>query len=147
MEKNKVIEILKFCLNKVYTDDAYLFEVDVDERCINHRLASYLGQILETDKIKVDIEYNRDSDHLKYYDGETFGSIDILVHQRGNHENNLIAFECKKGMMSEVDMAKINALVGPEFNYQYGVTIQYNKKIAKLYQMIADKIVEEIIEI
>ena len=147
MNKNYLIQILQECLHRVYETDAYLLEIDIDERCINHRLAMYLTERLETDELKVDTEYNRHLVDMKYYEENTYGSIDILFHQRGLDNNNIAAFECKKEAISETDIAKIHALIGPDFNYQYGVTIEYRSKEVKLYQMIDEDIIEEIIEI
>lgn len=147
MEKNDLIQIVSECLNLVSTRDSHLLEIGVDERCINHRLAMYLGQRLESDRLKVDTEYNRHLKDMKYYEENIYGSIDILFHERGSDLNNIAAFECKKGAISETDLAKIHALVGPEFNYQYGVTIEYRSQEVKLYQMVENQIEEEIIEL
>jgi len=148
MEKQDLIEILKFCLNRIFHEDKLLLEIDIHEDAINNRFTRYLSEILESDEINVDAEYNRHMSELKKYGVEGKNAIvDIVVHQRGTDEHNIVAFECKKGPVSAIDLAKIYALIGPEFNYQYGITIEYRSKIIKLYQMVDDEIVDEIIEI
>ncbi|MTI24636.1 hypothetical protein [Fulvivirga kasyanovii] len=107
----------------------------------------YLSQRLETDTLRVDTEYNRHLVDMKYYEDNTYGSIDILFHKRGSDVNNIFAIECKKRRILQTDITKIHALLRPDFNYQYGVTIEYISKEVKLYQRVRDKIEEETIEI
>ena len=143
MEKDKIISIVKDCLNSVYTKDTYLFDIDIDERSINHRLAMKLSNELEDNTLKVDVEFNRRMNNQKTIDENGFGSIDILIHHRGIDTHNICAFECKKDRISQNDLRKINALLRPPYNYQYGITIEYNDHVAILYQMIDDQIIEE----
>jgi len=148
MEKNELIEIIRSCLRRVYVQDGNLLDISIHENSINCRLARYLSEFLERGVITVDVEYNRHIDQLKNYGVERESAIvDIVVHQRLTDENNLIAFECKKDLISEVDIKKIKSLVGNEFNYQYGVTIQYFNQVIMLYQRVDQEIVEEIIEL
>jgi citrate lyase synthetase len=147
MEKNDLIEILKNCLKRVFEEDAILREIGVDERCINHRLAMYMSEHVEEGAIKVDTEYNRHLKDQKYYEENTYGSIDILVHERGTDQNNIVAFECKKERISKTDLVKIHALLRPDFNYRFGVTIEYKKPEVKLYQLVDNQVEEEIIDL
>jgi hypothetical protein len=147
MEKDKLIGIIKSSLNKVYEEDAHLLLINIDERSINHRLALYMSPLLEGEKIHVDVEYNRHLEGMKYYVNNVYGSIDILIHERGTDKNNICAFECKKGLMSKVDLMKVQALLGEDFNYCYGVTIEYNSRTVTLFEISDNKLVAERIEL
>lgn len=148
MEKNELIQTLTECLQRVYENDAMLMEIDIHEDAINNRLARYLSEFLESDLINVDAEYNRHMGQLKQYGLEGRSAIvDIVVHERETDDNNVAALECKKGAISKTDLSKIYALISPEFNYQYGVTIEYRSREVKFYQMVENQIEEEIIAI
>jgi hypothetical protein len=148
MEKDKVIEIIKACLHKLYTKDEKLLDIKVHEDSLNGRLAGYLRECLENETIKVDTEYDRHIAGLKKYGVEGKSAIvDIVVHERLTDTNNIAAIECKKLKMSMTDMEKIRALIGPEFNYRYGITIVYFERLATIYQILEKKIIEENIEL
>ena len=112
--------------------DAYLLQIDANERTISHRLGLYLQLLFED--WHVDCEYNRDLDNpkrLKTY--ESFFDADqrvwniaesdpitvfpdIIIHERGT-SNNLLVIEIKKTtskINSEFDCFKLR-----EFKYQY----------------------------
>ena len=143
MEKDELIRTIRSSLKRVYRKDQILFQIGVDERAINHRLALYLSKFVERNEVKVDVEYNRHLVGMKYYEENVYGSIDILVHQRGTDVNNICAFECKKEKMSNVDISKIHALLGSAFNYRFGVTIEYNSRTLTLYQLVKEQITSE----
>lgn len=134
MEKSELIKIIKNCFKTIKERDHYLFEINIHEDAFNHRLATLLSFQFETNEISVDTEYNRHYNELKTYGLEGKSAIvDIVIHERGTDNNNLIAFECKKKAISSLDLKKIEALIGPEFNYQFGVTIQYFSGLATIY--------------
>ncbi|MBK9960786.1 MAG: hypothetical protein IPP06_05485 [Saprospiraceae bacterium] len=109
-----IIQIQKYILDEVYDplvillinqslerftkNDIDLLKISIHEECLNHRLAVYIEQILsecQIDKFYVDIEYNRNIDMIKSINHDNI-RIDIIVHGRGNNQNNLLAFEKKK---------------------------------------------------
>ena len=113
--------------------DHCLLQIDANERAISHRLGMYL-QLLFTDW-HVDCEYNRNLDQPKrleqyeeFFDEEQrVWSIaetdpitvfpDIIIHERGTH-NNLLILEMKKTtstVSSDFDYEKLR-----EFKEQYG---------------------------
>lgn len=104
------------------------------EVCINHRLASYLGnrfqEIVERNtKIFVDIEFNRNGYEIKSL--STCGKIrpDIIIHNRksGDQKVNLLIVEAKKTKDSAEDENVIKCLMNDlEFHYKYGLRIIYN---------------------
>lgn len=147
MEKDELIQAIRSSLRKVYRIDEILFRIGVDERALNHRLAFYLTKLVEQNGIKVDVEYNRHLVGMKYYEENKYGSLDILIHERGTDVNNICAFECKKEKISETDVVKIRALLGTEYRYSFGVTIEYVPRNVKLYFKSGSKIIEEKIEL
>ena len=148
MEKDELIQIIQECLGRLYTNDASLLEINIHENAVNGRFARYLADHFEKDEITVDVEYNRHIDQLKTYGiyGDS-AIVDIVVHQRLTDANNIVALECKKRTINEVDVRKIKALVDDEFNYQYGITVEYFNKLVTLYQRLDGEILTEIIEL
>jgi hypothetical protein len=117
--------------------DFFLLQIDANERAISHRLGLYLQLLF--DEWHVDCEYNRDLDNPKrlktytrFIDAKldaklSVGCIsetdpitvfpDIIVHERGTH-NNLLIIEMKKTtsqISDEFDYFKLQ-----EFKHQYG---------------------------
>jgi hypothetical protein len=99
-------------LQRLLSEDAYLFEIDVNERSLTHRLALYLGQ--EFPEWDVDCEYNRKGDVPKVVatlplnptqDDEHARTVfpDIIVHHRGTRDN-LLVIEAKKSSNPEGDL-------------------------------------------
>jgi hypothetical protein len=91
-------------LARLLQDDQYLFEIDVNERTLTHRLAMYLQPSFP--EWHVDCEYNRDEHRPKELwlpggDPDAFDTNaqtvypDIIVHKRGTNENRLV-IEVKK---------------------------------------------------
>jgi hypothetical protein len=147
MKKDELIRIIRLSLRRVYRKDEILFRIGVDERALNHRLAFYLAKLVERNNVKVDVEYNRHLVGMKYYEDNRYGSLDILIHERGTDTNNICAFECKKDKISKTDITKIRALLGAEYQYTFGVTIEYVSREIKLYFKQGRKIIEEKIEL
>lgn len=105
-------------LNALLSQDAFLLEIDANERSIAYRLAMHLQAQLP--ELHVDCEYNRDGidpkkiQHLGLYpdDEDTeakTASPDIIAHRRGTAENYLV-IELKKSTNTTdraVDFAKL----------------------------------------
>ena len=90
VDANPVLAGLPAAIEQVLVDDAFLFQRDVHERAICHRLASYLQ--VRFPSWHVDCEFNRDGHEAKALIGlkesivEGEGSLvypDIIVHKRG----------------------------------------------------------------
>jgi hypothetical protein len=127
--------ILLDALSELYETDADLIANEANEDTLNGRLACYLRPNLEFENIKVDIEYNRHIDNVKYYSNEgKYAVVDIVVHQRMTDENNMLAIECKRGKLIESDINKIQALCRSEFGYNLGATISYYQKEITFYE-------------
>ncbi|HIK41546.1 hypothetical protein [Thermoleptolyngbya sp. M55_K2018_002] len=155
MERKEVEEILQEALELLKEHDSYLFRVDANERSFTHKLAGYLQAGFQTRNLElhVDCEYNRSQgDHKKLileqeirnrlskvleesgglpgYDDTNAKTVypDIIVHKRGDNENNLLVIEVKKSTnqqsTGETDKKKLDAFLESPFNYQHAVFIQ-----------------------
>jgi hypothetical protein len=135
-ELNKVIAALA----EFYAREAFLFDRDLGERALTHRLAVYLEK--QFSGWEVDCEYNRLGERtLRLPHGtivstdDTLGKSiypDIVVHQRVI-PNNLLAIEVRKlanHQPPEHDQHKLRALTDPHlwFAYWIGVYLVLGKK-------------------
>jgi len=137
MNKNDIIQIVKKCIDGLYSDngDMYLFDCMVCERCLMFRLAYYLQ--MEFPNYFVDAEFNkmgffgykhankvepiRNSGKLKKM------YVDIIIHKRNsNTKNNFICLEvkrAKRGMNNDLErlkmMTKQNGFMHNGINYIY----------------------------
>ncbi|MCA0352401.1 MAG: hypothetical protein LCH85_10430 [Chloroflexi bacterium] len=77
--------------------DRYLLDENLHERTIVHKFASYLQFMFRS--WHVDVEYNNnmgDTKRLNNYLGKRRPVFpDIIIHRRGNNDNNLLAIEAK----------------------------------------------------
>ena len=88
------------------SQETYLIENDLSERCICSRFAMHLTKALQDSKYRdyvVDVEFNRGAngkENGKKKIDEHYITIDLIVHKRGvNHQGgfiNLICIEMKK---------------------------------------------------
>ena len=134
-ELDKVVAALR----EFYARETFLFEHDLGERALTHRLAVYLEQ--QFPGWEIDCEYDRlgartlrlphgtivsTDDHL----GKSIYP-DIVVHQR-EIPNNLLAIEIRKAsnhQPPEHDQQKLRALTDPHvwFAYWIGVLLTLGK--------------------
>lgn len=105
MEEAKIKTKIEQALMKLKDRDSILLEYNLNERTISHKLGIYIENIF-TD-YDVDCEYNRISSNCKildmvpkkYVDDDTKAITvypDIIVHKRGNNDENYIVIEIKK---------------------------------------------------
>ncbi len=84
----------------LFEHDIYLLEANAAERAIAARVATYLAPHFP--ELHVDVEYNRHGIepkrvHLNTYRGARKLIVpDIIVHQRGTDERNLLVIQIKK---------------------------------------------------
>ena len=135
-ELNKVIAALgEFCAREIH-----LFEKDLGERALTHRLAVHLEK--QFPGWEVDCEYNRLGERTLRLPKATIVSTDdgngksiypdIVVHQR-EIPNNLLAIEVRKSgnhQPLEHDQHKLRALTDPHlwFAYWIGLHLSLGKK-------------------
>ncbi len=116
-------------LQSLFSDEGFLLEADVAERAIAARLAAYLAPHFP--KHQVDVEYNRHGlepkvVHLPAHcrgGGEKRIFPDVIVHQRGHDNENLLVIQIKKETNHEprgCDRAVIEAMKR-EFQYRRGL--------------------------
>lgn len=111
-------------IENLFENDEHLLRVDVAERAITHRLATYLEQYFED--WDVDCEYNRDGFEIKHIpdgsgdDGEHGSKVfpDVIVHQRGSN-HNLLVIEVKKDTNKEPDSKDLGKLHGFKYDLDY----------------------------
>ena len=120
-------------LTEFYGSETWLFEHDLGERTLTHRLAVYLEQ--QFPGWKVDCDYDRLGERtlrlprgsIVSTDDHLAKSIypDIVVHQR-EIPRNLLAIEVRKAsnhQPPEHDHQKLRALTDPHLWFAYGIGI------------------------
>jgi len=133
MDKDNIKTLIEKSLKELVRRDAGLIHRKVKEECINHRLACYLEQFLNAEyptSYSVDLEYNKNYNDPKKIiidENKNVKAIrpDIIIHERENNNNNLIAFEIKKNYTDRHDLEKIKGLLRIPYNYKYGCLISY----------------------
>ncbi len=131
----EVLERFELSLDALFNNDIYLLEHDVNERTITHKLAEHLQDRFP--EWNVDCEYNRDRHDPKRIGIETgLESIqinvypDIIIHERGTNERNLLIIEAKKSNDprlngAEADHQRIEGF-SASLGYQIGVFLEFN---------------------
>ncbi len=128
-ELDKVIA----ALSELYAREAYLFEHDLGERALTHRLAVRLES--QFPGWNVDCEYDRLGERTLRLPHGTIVSTDdhlgksiypdIVVHQR-DIPNNLLAIEVRKvsnHQPEEHDQQKLRAMTDPNLWFAYGIGV------------------------
>ena len=126
---NKVVAALR----EFYAHETFLFEKDLGERTLTHRLAVYLEK--QFSGWQVDCDYNRLGERTLRLPHGTIVSTDdhlgksvypdIVVHQR-EIPNNLLAVEVRKAgnhQPPEHDQHKLRALTDPHLWFAYGIGV------------------------
>jgi len=126
---NKVVAALR----EFYAHETFLFEKDLGERTLTHRLAVYLEK--QFAGWQVDCDYDRLGERTLRLPHGTIVSTDdhlgksvfpdIVVHQR-EIPNNLLAVEVRKAgnhQPPEHDQHKLRALTDPHLWFAYGIGV------------------------
>ena len=127
----EIEDILCKSLTILIEDDLYLIENKTKEESINHRLAIYLEWIFKEMRwpYNIDIEYNKNGEASKSYvqpnKKKRFAVPDIIVHSRGDNENNLLFIETKKLNSNSLDFIKAKAFLHQGYFYKYACLINY----------------------
>ncbi len=135
-ELNKVVAALQ----EFYAQEGFLFEKDLGERALTHRLAVHVEK--QFSGWQVDCDYNRLGERTLRLPHGTIVSTDdalgksvypdIVVHQR-EIPNNLLAIELRKAanhQPPEHDQHKLRALTDPHlwFAYWIGLLLVLEKR-------------------
>lgn len=118
------MKVLMRALDALYKHDAGMLVRRTNERAVTGRLALYLQG--EFSDCKVDVEYNRHIDAPKKA-GSSLIVPDVVVHSRGNDEQNILAVEVKpfwSARSRDNDRAKLCYLTGPEYQYDLGALVE-----------------------
>ncbi|MCW5874803.1 MAG: hypothetical protein KIS88_09195 [Anaerolineales bacterium] len=140
MEENEIKNRFEAALNEFLTEDLDLLTRNVNERSLTHRLALYLEKQFQG--WHIDCEYNRNGYQPKEINilpqnastSDTEGRSvfpDIIVHQRGHNDKNLLVVEVKKSTGTkasfEYDRNKIRAFRDSEvYRYQVGCFLVFS---------------------
>jgi hypothetical protein len=149
---NSIKELIKKCLDQLYTDDKVLFEKNkgrgASERCLVFRFAHYLQNELNNSfadyKFFVDCDYNSSYEKKNNKVRERTGKpmrntkglikglfIDIIVHKRNSNaeDDDFICFEIKPWHARkkyEDDFNKLEQLT-TDYRYLYGFRLVFGK--------------------
>lgn len=129
MEYDELKALWQYALSMLYEKDRRLLRYNVNERTIACRLALYLQLKYDPCFMKracIDVEYNREGKGIKrpYIDSESgWIAPDIILHERGNKENDIFYCEVKKNSKNDNDdsIRVKNALM--ERKYKYGINL------------------------
>ncbi len=131
-------------LSEFLLKERFLLENNINERSLTHKLAEYLQKHFPD--YNVDCEYNRMMED-EHYVKKTLGLPtdekakisdttqktvypDIIIHKRGNNNDNLLVIEVKKSTNSnnkDFDFQKLRAST-KELKYKLGLYLEFNKK-------------------
>ena len=148
--KDEIKGIVKCCLQKLRRQDKDLFDRNLNERTITHKLAEYLQEHFP--EFNVDCEYNRYRNYIKrirngqdrsreianlsnielaelIWENKEADTIypDIIVHIRRTQESNILIIEVKKSSnpdTGESDKEKIEELMDRPYNYKFGLFLR-----------------------
>ncbi len=129
-------------------NEKFLLKNDLNERTMTHKLAKYLQK--EYCEYDVDCEYNRMPNGSSYdegvakkilnMDGMNFEECtkgetsnftvfpDIVIHNRGDNENNFLVIEVKKkknNSKNGCDFKKLEAFT-TQMNYKYDIYLEFD---------------------
>lgn len=126
INKELIINVFQEAIKKLIENDKTLLDKGASERCLQFRLACYLKEFfeeLESEKIYIDTEYNRDAAVIKTNRAGNKFYPDIILHERGNNNNNIIYCEIKKDDSSDnEDSTKIKEQMNQR-GYKYGINL------------------------
>ena len=165
MNKNEVKYRIEVAIQIFLKNDSYLISENLSERCITHKLATYI-QTLFLD-YNVDCEYNRNINEIKglklvkdelkslglltkkeldedeNYFINRYVYPDIIIHKRGSNADNLCIIEVKKDNSEleykKYDKLKLDAYTNDDsLKYSVGVFIEFfirEKKTNEMYKI------------
>lgn len=146
--KEQIENLLTSALDQLYKNDGYLVDNrpylkekngnhHVGERSIVFRLAHYMQNILDSNPVfqnyVLDCEYNRNGIQAKALPSFPNGVYpDIIIHNRGNNDNNLLILEVKTYWNTDnmQDERKISEFLDPKgaYRFSFGVSLMINDR-------------------
>jgi hypothetical protein len=122
-------QIILEALTKVVSEHGYQGTVsnrDIHEQALAHRLAFHLENSGFFMGYHVDCEYNRHGNKSKTDNQGKIFRPDIIIHIRGNDDNNLIMIETKKfnDTENEIETTELNLKErSKEYKYQHAFLV------------------------
>lgn len=135
----RVHKKVKDALEAFYREERLLLDVNASERSISHKLAEHLQDQFR--RLNVDCEYNRRGNDIKrlQFPGDSSARMDdleaktvfpdIIVHERGHDDNNLLVIEIKKsssGLNRNYDYEKLRAFTINPYRYKHGLFLLFD---------------------
>ncbi|SNR89010.1 hypothetical protein SAMN06265340_1143 [Desulfurobacterium atlanticum] len=141
---NRASDIIKALLEFLHKEK-FLLQNDINERALTHKLALYLQNYFHD--YDVDCEYNRMMKNNEYIkktlnlpadEGIIISDTtqktvypDIIIHRRGNNDNNLLVIEVKKSVNvneneRNFDFQKLKAFT-EQLRYNLGLYLEFNE--------------------
>lgn len=132
MERAEIEAVLRAALNTLYQEELAILQRDVAERTICAKLAAILQRSFEHHAVHA--EYNRHGVNPKAIEvPDALGvltrarvSPDIIVHQPGHDDENLLVIEAKKTtnpVADDGDVAKLAQIKG-QIGYRFAVFLR-----------------------
>lgn len=151
MENKKIINKIKKSIEKLYneSDDKYLFDCKVCERCLMFRLAHYLQ--FEFPDYFVDCEFNKmgfnghksEAKVEPIYNGNGLKKMyaDIIIHKRGSRiEDNLVCLELKINKHGvDSDLIRLQNMTKADGFQHKGINYVYNYDLGFFVYLPKDK--------
>lgn len=125
-------------VSTLYHKDFAIIERQSSERSIVFRLGLYVAQNFEKCGYHVDCEYNRRDDEPKSLKGRQYNYPDLIVHRRGNSEDNLLVVEVKTPTDTQAsdianDIDKLTGFIQEKpYLYEQGVHVYISETICCL---------------
>lgn len=164
MDNKLIIKMLKQSVDLLYENDSYLIEHSVHEQDISHRIAHYFENLLEDyswykkSSFNIDVEYNKNFDNPKRAYEKCYNCSDIscytppksvnyqssckpdiILHERGSNDNNILVIEIKKcNKECKDDFAKLSAFTCNASDYKYKMGIYINIDNQPSYKYFKD---------
>jgi hypothetical protein len=153
MGRDEVEARVRAALRVLLLRDGKLLELNVGERSIAAKLSAYMQPLFPT--FDVDAEYNRHGISAKRLPGgheckegqQPLIVPDIVVHQRGHDQANLLVAELKKSTNPEprsCDEDKVKGVI-EQFAYKFGLLVEveagnsWNRVDPRLHWVSSDK--------
>jgi hypothetical protein len=148
MNIHDIVTKFDLAVKMLFLNDDYLLIKKISERSVSHKLAYHLQPLFSD--YNVDCEYNGDVDKLNDIKALEISkreiseinkkpnkkdyyriSPDIIIHQRGSNDENLLVIEVKKDISPDInvefDLIKLKNLtidhVHNHYNYKLGILI------------------------
>ena len=150
MDEAEMYTRVEMAIKSFLERDCQLLYLGANERSVSHKIAEHLQR--QFPEYHIDCEYNRHGELPKtiivnYEPKETPVEDleaktvfpDIIIHERGHDENNLMVIEIKKNNSTqdaENDFMKLRAFTSQEYRYTTGLFLRFdvdNGKISEVH--------------